>query len=127
LLAVVQVSAIGVWGDPLTLALRAADLVVALPPSQLSKSWEPMAGATASIHAKVLIVLNQAGLTLLRAPVEWASPFMSRDELQGKGLGLLLECGFGVSTKMQNCWHSTGLLEQEGLRCIRRYSTADAL
>jgi hypothetical protein len=92
-MAVLQVSAIGVWGNPLTIALRAADLVVALPPSQQGKSYDPEGAA--SIHGKALLLLHQAGRTLMRAPVEWASPFVSRDELQGEapgwwGIGMLL-------------------------------------
>jgi hypothetical protein len=81
-MTVLQVSAIGVWGNPLTLAVRAADLVVALPLSQLGKSYDP--GAAASIHGRALLLLQQAGCTLSRAPAEWASPFVSRDDLQGE-------------------------------------------
>jgi hypothetical protein len=87
-MVVLQVSAIGVWGDPLTLALRAADLVVALPPSQqgISRGSVPTVG----VYAKVLAVLAEAGRAMLAAPGQWVSPYVSRDELQGKCMELLL-------------------------------------
>jgi hypothetical protein len=80
-----QVSAIGVWGDPLTLALRAADLVVLaplVPLSELSNGYQSR--DQTHTNEGVINVLSQAGRAVVEAPAQWASPFMSRDDLQGE-------------------------------------------
>jgi hypothetical protein len=84
-MAVLQVSANGVWGDPLTLALRAADLVVLaplVPLSELSKGCQSR--DMVRINEWIITVLSLAGRAVVDAPVKWASPFMSRDELLGE-------------------------------------------
>jgi hypothetical protein len=75
-----QVSALGVWGTPLEVACRAADLVVALPTQYLLFEiyWN---GHPVCVHS-MMIKLMQAASQLLRSP-DSSSPFMSTSQLQG--------------------------------------------
>jgi hypothetical protein len=52
-----QVSAVGVWGAPLEVASRAADIVAALPIAPLLKK-RYSAGCLFNIHARMLMVLR---------------------------------------------------------------------
>jgi hypothetical protein len=72
---------VGVWGTPLEIAFRAADIVVALPTAQLLHrrySW----GAPSSIHIKTLRVVQDACYLLGDKHV--VSPYMSRQQLLGR-------------------------------------------
>jgi hypothetical protein len=81
-----QVSALGVWGTPLEVACRAADLVVALPTHYLLAKiyWN---GHVAGILPKMVMVM-QAASQMLKSPSS-SSPFMSTSQLQGGRSGLL--------------------------------------
>jgi hypothetical protein len=77
-----QVSAVGVWGTPLEVASRAADIVVALPTTQLLKSRYASADPQ-SIHAKMLSLAKRA-VVLLKWRGHVGSPYMSREKLLGR-------------------------------------------
>jgi hypothetical protein len=80
-----QVSAAGVWGTPLEVASRAADIVTGLPTSQLLRRQYP-SGYPASIHATMLQLTVHCGNLLLGKHV--VSPHMSREQFLGRlGMG----------------------------------------
>jgi hypothetical protein len=72
-------SAVGVWGTPVALACRAADLV-ALPTAQLLIKANK-AGVRSSIGLAAIVSINTA-VGMLKDS-ECSPPFMSRDELIG--------------------------------------------
>jgi hypothetical protein len=74
-----QMSAVGVWGNPVALVLRVADLV-ALPSSQLLTKANRI-GMVSSIYVKALLNITTAADMLKDS--DCSSPLMSRGELIG--------------------------------------------
>jgi hypothetical protein len=74
------VSAVGVWGNPVALICRAADLA-ALPTSQLLGKASK-AGVRSSFGLAAIVSINIAAMMLKDS--DCLPPFMSRDELVGK-------------------------------------------
>jgi hypothetical protein len=96
------VSALGVWGTPLEVACRAADLVVALPTQYLlTKIFE--SDHTDSVYGKTLLVVRAAFITLRASPV--TSPYITLPQLQGETHIWLwlagLVCCMGTSQERQ--------------------------
>jgi hypothetical protein len=80
---------VGVWGTPLEVASRAADIITALPTAQLiQEQCKP--GDLANICAKMLLVTQHACDLLAHKHV--VSPHMSREKLQGRW-GPVPPCG----------------------------------
>jgi hypothetical protein len=75
-----QVSALNVWGTPLEVACRAADLAVALPTRPLLQEIY-RSGYPVSIHSKMLAIM--VGASQLLKSSAWTSPYMSQAQLAG--------------------------------------------
>jgi hypothetical protein len=82
-----QVSAIGVWGNPLELASHAADIVAALPAAQLL--GRPPVNP-ARIHSRMLELMEDACLLLYSKHA--LAPYMSREQLLGGWVRLTMWC-----------------------------------
>jgi hypothetical protein len=86
-----QVSAVGVWGTPLEIAFRAADIVAALPTAQLLRR-QYSSGEPSSVHNNTLKVIQDACYLMRHTHV--VSPHMSREKLLGR-------CGAYVIQELQ--------------------------
>jgi hypothetical protein len=77
------VSAVGVWGTPLEVASRAADIATALPTAQMLRE-RCTSGylARVHIHSKMVQLIQHAGSSL--ANKHAVSPYMSRERLLGR-------------------------------------------
>jgi hypothetical protein len=86
-----QVSAVGVWGTPIDMASRAADIVAAFPTAQLlCKGYQSR--RPSCVHGQMLLLIQEASKVLTLRHV--SLPYHTREQLEGKcDMSLILQEG----------------------------------